>query len=165
MLTVAFVGYQAAACVRTAWTLPWWDGQDQLMEEKITTQTQPQHACRVKEAITQSCCRVFSSVSTIPLTIPLKTCSSFPSQSKVQLDVNSFTPISFFDCTVKWDWFVDLSIVCPCSTITCQSPRPKKFTGVFWEWVTFSRVWLWKSLFSFLCWLIRWRADKDNPVV
>lgn len=50
--------------------------------ENHHTLTQPQHACRVKEAITQSC-KVFSSVSTIPLSIPLKTSSSFPSQSKV----------------------------------------------------------------------------------
>lgn len=82
MLTVAFAGYQAVAYVRTAWTLLWWDGQDQLMEKKITTQTQLQHACRVKEAITQSC-KVFSSIRTTAVAIPLKTSSSFPSQSKV----------------------------------------------------------------------------------
>lgn len=53
MLTVGFAGYQAVACVRAAWTLLWWDGQDQLTAEKVTTQTQRQHVCRVKEATTQ----------------------------------------------------------------------------------------------------------------
>lgn len=45
MLTVAFAGYQGVDHVRTAWTLLWWDEQNQLMEEKINSHKPSLNMC------------------------------------------------------------------------------------------------------------------------